>query len=123
MVTWTLKAIIDNICGGREFIEIGGKKRHAIGYLGDFLFSPDRVRAPTKVLSGGSATDDPRQALHTACQLTGAGRTYEHLDIETLELLEEVLLSSKDHSASQSRQGLYGSRRNKFARHQRVRRD
>ncbi|MCB1841698.1 MAG: ATP-binding cassette domain-containing protein, partial [Halioglobus sp.] len=36
------KTLIDNVCGGQEFIEINGKRRHAISYLGDFLFSPER---------------------------------------------------------------------------------
>ena len=45
--------LIDNICGGQEFIEIDGKRKHAITYLGDFLFTPDRVRTPAKALSGG----------------------------------------------------------------------
>ena len=47
------KNLIDNVCGGREFIEIDGKRRHAISYLSDFLFSPERVRTPVKALSGG----------------------------------------------------------------------
>ena len=45
--------LIDNVCGGQEFIEINGQRRHAISYLGDFLFSPDRIRTPVKALSGG----------------------------------------------------------------------
>ena len=49
----TRRDLVDNVCGGRDFIEINGKRRHAISYLGDFLFSPDRVRTPMKALSGG----------------------------------------------------------------------
>ncbi|MEM7259339.1 MAG: ATP-binding cassette domain-containing protein, partial [Pseudomonadota bacterium] len=40
------KNLIDNICGGQEFIDIDGKRRHALSYLGDFLFSPQRARMP-----------------------------------------------------------------------------
>ncbi|MDC6459118.1 ATP-binding cassette domain-containing protein [Luminiphilus sp.] len=85
--------LIDNICGGQEFIEIEGKKRHAIGYLGDFLFSPDRVRAPTKVLSGGERNRAILAKLFTQpANLLVLDEPTNDLDIETLELLEEVLL-------------------------------
>ena len=85
--------LIDNICGGQEFIEIDGKKRHAIGYLGDFLFSPDRVRAPTKVLSGGERNRAILAKLFTQpANLLVLDEPTNDLDIETLELLEEVLL-------------------------------
>jgi ATP-binding cassette subfamily F protein uup len=85
--------LIDNICGGQEFIEIEGKKRHAISYLGDFLFSPDRVRAPTKVLSGGERNRAILAKLFTQpANLLVLDEPTNDLDIETLELLEEVLL-------------------------------
>ena len=88
--------LIDNICGGQEFIEIDGKKRHAIGYLGDFLFSPDRVRAPTKVLSGGERNRAILAKLFTQpANLLVLDEPTNDLDIETLELLEEVLLDFK----------------------------
>ena len=88
--------LIDNICGGQEFIEIDGKKRHAIGYLGDFLFSPDRVRAPTKVLSGGERNRAILAKLFTQpANLLVLDEPTNDLDIETLELLEEVLLEFK----------------------------
>ena len=85
--------LIDNICGGQEFIEINGKRKHAIGYLGDFLFSPDRVRAPTKVLSGGERNRAILAKLFTQpANLLVLDEPTNDLDIETLELLEEVLL-------------------------------
>ena len=85
--------LIDNICGGQEFIEIDGKKRHAISYLGDFLFSPDRVRAPTKVLSGGERNRAILAKLFTQpANLLVLDEPTNDLDTETLELLEEVLL-------------------------------
>ena len=88
--------LIDNICGGQEFIEINGKRKHAIGYLGDFLFSPDRVRAPTKVLSGGERNRAILAKLFTQpANLLVLYEPTNDLDIETLELLEEVLLEFK----------------------------
>ena len=85
--------LIDNICGGQEFIEIDGKKRHSIGYLGDFLFSPDRARAPTKVLSGGERNRAILAKLFSQpANLLVLDEPTNDLDIETLELLEEVLL-------------------------------
>ena len=44
---------LDNVSEGREFIEINGSRKHALGYLQDFLFSPERARAPITKLSGG----------------------------------------------------------------------
>ena len=88
--------LIDNICGGQELIEIDGKRKHAIGYLGDFLFSPDRVRAPTKVLSGGERNRAILAKLFTQpANLLVLDEPTNDLDIETLELLEEVLLEFK----------------------------
>ena len=88
--------LIDNICGGQEFIEINGKRKHAIGYLGDFLFSPERVRAPTKVLSGGERNRAILAKLFTQpANLLVLDEPTNDLDIETLELLEEVLLEFK----------------------------
>ena len=85
--------LIDNICGGQEFIEIDGKRRHSIGYLSDFLFSPDRARAPTKVLSGGERNRAILAKLFSQpANLLVLDEPTNDLDIETLELLEEVLL-------------------------------
>ena len=47
------KSVQDNVSGGRDMLEIGGKSRHVISYLQDFLFAPDRCRQPVKALSGG----------------------------------------------------------------------
>lgn len=87
------KDLIDNICEGREFIEIRGKRRHAIGYLGDFLFSPDRVRTPVKALSGGEQNRAILAKLFSKpANLLVLDEPTNDLDIETLELLEEILL-------------------------------
>ncbi len=87
------KNLIDNICGGQDFIEIGGKRRHAISYLGDFLFSPERVRTPAKALSGGEQNRAILARLFSRpANLLVLDEPTNDLDIETLELLEEILL-------------------------------
>lgn len=88
------KNLIDNICGGQDFIEINGKRRHAISYLGDFLFSPERVRTPAKALSGGEQNRAILAKLFSKpANLLVLDEPTNDLDIETLELLEEILLS------------------------------
>jgi len=88
------KNLIDNVCGGQDFIEINGKKRHAISYLGDFLFSPERVRTPVKALSGGEQNRAILAKLFSRpANLLVLDEPTNDLDIETLELLEEILLS------------------------------
>ncbi len=88
--------LIDNVCGGQEFIEINGQRRHAISYLGDFLFSPDRVRTPVKALSGGEINRAILAQLFTRpANLLVLDEPTNDLDIETLELLEEILLEFK----------------------------
>jgi ATP-binding cassette subfamily F protein uup len=87
------KNLIDNICAGREFIEVNGRRKHAISYLGDFLFTPERIRTPVKALSGGEQNRAvlARLFLKPANVLVLDEPTND-LDIETLELLEEILL-------------------------------
>jgi ATP-binding cassette subfamily F protein uup len=88
------KNLIDNVCGGQDFIEINGKRRHAISYLGDFLFSPERVRTPVKALSGGEQNRAILARLFSKpANLLVLDEPTNDLDIETLELLEEILLS------------------------------
>ena len=88
------KNLIDNVCGGQDFIEINGKNRHAISYLGDFLFSPERVRTPVKALSGGEQNRAVLARLFSKpANLLVLDEPTNDLDIETLELLEEILLA------------------------------
>ena len=88
--------LIDNICGGQEFIEINGRRRHAISYLGDFLFTPERVRTPVKALSGGERNRAILARLFTRpANLLVLDEPTNDLDIETLELLEEILADFK----------------------------
>lgn len=87
------KTVAQNINGESDTIIINGKPRHIIGYLQDFLFTPDRSRTPVKVLSGGE-----RNRLFLARLFTKPSNVLvmdeptNDLDIETLELLEELLL-------------------------------
>jgi ATP-binding cassette subfamily F protein uup len=88
------KNLIDNVCGGQDFIELNGKRRHAISYLGDFLFSPERVRTPVKALSGGEQNRAILAKLFSKpANLLVLDEPTNDLDIETLELLEEILLT------------------------------
>ena len=90
------KDLIDNICGGQQFIEINGQRRHAISYLGDFLFAPDRIRTRVKALSGGEINRAILARLFTRpANLLILDEPTNDLDIETLELLEEILLEFK----------------------------
>ena len=90
------KTLIDNVCGGQEFIEINGRRRHAISYLGDFLFEPQRVRIPVKALSGGEQNRAIlAKVLSKPANLLVLDEPTNDLDMETLELLEEILLDFK----------------------------
>ena len=85
--------LIDNVCGGQDFIDIGGRRRHAISYLGDFLFGPERVRMPASALSGGEQNRAVlAKLLSRPANLLVLDEPTNDLDIETLELLEEILL-------------------------------
>ncbi len=87
------KTVIDNISEGREFITIDGKNRHVLSYLGDFLFSPQRARTPVKALSGGERARLLLAKLFSKpANLLVLDEPTNDLDVETLELLEEVLL-------------------------------
>ncbi len=88
--------LIDNVCGGQEFIEIEGQRRHAISWLSDFLFTPDRIRTPVKALSGGEQNRAILAKLFSKpANLLVLDEPTNDLDIETLELLEEILLNFK----------------------------
>ncbi len=88
------KNLIDNVCSGQEFIDVGGRRRHAISYLGDFLFPPERARTPAKALSGGEQNRAVLARLFSRpANLLVLDEPTNDLDIETLELLEEILLA------------------------------
>ncbi len=88
------KTVIDNIAEGRDFIVIDGQSRHILSYLGDFLFSPQRARTPVKALSGGERARLLLAKLFSKpANLLVLDEPTNDLDVETLELLEEVLLT------------------------------
>lgn len=88
------KTVIDNVAEGRDFIEIDGQSRHVLSYLGDFLFSPQRARTPVKALSGGERARLLLAKLFSKpANLLVLDEPTNDLDVETLELLEEVLLT------------------------------
>lgn len=87
------KTVIDNMAEGREFIDINGKQRHVISYLQDFLFTPDRCRQPVKALSGGEQNRLILARLFSKpANVLVLDEPTNDLDMETLELLEEILL-------------------------------
>lgn len=87
------KNLIDNVCGGQEFIDVGGKRKHAISYLSDFLFTPDRIRTPAKALSGGEQNRAIlAKVFSRPANILVLDEPTNDLDIETLELLEDLLL-------------------------------
>ncbi|MGO4701089.1 ATP-binding cassette domain-containing protein [Dyella sp. 2RAB6] len=87
----TLNAL-DNVAGGREYIELNGQRKHIIGYLQDFLFSPERARAPITRLSGGERNRLLLAKLFAQpSNLLVMDEPTNDLDVETLELLEELL--------------------------------
>ncbi|MEQ1531946.1 MAG: ATP-binding cassette domain-containing protein [Sideroxydans sp.] len=84
--------LADTISQGSDFIEIGGQKKHVISYLGDFLFAPERARSPVKSLSGGERNRLLLARLFTRpANVLVLDEPTNDLDIETLELLEEML--------------------------------
>ena len=86
------KSVMDNVADGKQDIEVNGIKRHVLGYLQDFLFPPKRAMTPVKALSGGE-----RNRLLLAKLLLKPNNLLildeptNDLDVETLELLEEIL--------------------------------
>ena len=86
-------SVVDVISQGNEFIEINGSKKHVIGYLEDFLFPPQRARSPVKSLSGGERNRLLLARLFTRpANVLVLDEPTNDLDIETLELLEQLLI-------------------------------
>ena len=88
------KSVRDNLAEGSDYIEINGRSRHVISYLQDFLFTPDRLRQPVKALSGGEQNRLILAKLFSKpANLLVMDEPTNDLDLETLELLEELLLN------------------------------
>ena len=86
------KTVRDNVAEGTDTVTIGGRKKHVIGYLGDFLFPPERANSPVASLSGGERNRLLMAKLFTQpANLLVFDEPTNDLDAETLELLEELL--------------------------------
>jgi ATP-binding cassette subfamily F protein uup len=84
--------LVDVVSPGSEYVETGGGRQHVIGYLGDFLFSPERARSPVKALSGGERNRLLLARLFArAANVVVLDEPTNDLDVETLELLEARL--------------------------------
>ncbi len=88
--------IFDNVGEGRDFLEVNGEKRHVISYLSDYGFPPERMRTPASSLSGGEVSRLVLAKLFTrSANLLILDEPTNDLDIETLELLENQLVTFK----------------------------
>lgn len=87
------KTVAENVVEGSDTLTINGANRHIISYLGDFLFSPQRARTPVKALSGGECNRLLLAKLFSKpSNILVMDEPTNDLDIETLELLEDLLV-------------------------------
>lgn len=85
-------SVADIISQGNDFVEVGGVKKHVMSYLEDFLFSPQRARSPVRSLSGGERNRLLLARLFTRpANVLVLDEPTNDLDIDTLELLEDVI--------------------------------
>jgi len=90
------KSVTENVSQGSDFVEIAGVPKHIIGYLQDFLFTPERARTPVKALSGGERNRLLLAKLFTQpANLLVMDEPTNDLDAETLDLLEDLLINYK----------------------------
>jgi ABC transport system ATP-binding/permease protein len=86
------KTVLENVGEGNDFIDLNGQRRHLIGYLQDFLFSVEKIRTPVKVLSGGEKNRLMLAKVFTRpASVLVLDEPTNDLDMETLELLEDLL--------------------------------
>lgn len=87
------RSVFDSIAGGADHVDIGSERRHVLGYLQNFLFPPDRARTPVKALSGGERNRLLLARLFTrSFNFLALDEPTNDLDIETLDLLEDLLV-------------------------------
>ncbi|UQB43043.1 ATP-binding cassette domain-containing protein [Thiomicrospira microaerophila] len=87
-------SVAENVMDSSDFVEINGQRKHIIGYLSDFLFAPDRARQPVKSLSGGERNRLLlAQVFAKPSNLLILDEPTNDLDVETLELLEDLLMN------------------------------
>lgn len=86
------KTVMDNLAEGKQEVQVNGRNRHVLGYLQDFLFHPKRARTPVSALSGGEKNRLLLAKLFLKpSNLLILDEPTNDLDIETLELLEELV--------------------------------
>ena len=86
------KTVKENISPGSDYVDVRGKRRHVIGYLKDFLFPPERIDSPVKILSGGERNRLLLARLFTKpANMLVLDEPTNDLDVDTLELLEDLL--------------------------------
>ncbi|MFW5451363.1 MAG: ATP-binding cassette domain-containing protein [Methylophagaceae bacterium] len=87
-------SVVENVGQGRDHVEVNGSQKHIIGYLQDFLFTPERARTPVKALSGGERNRLLLAKLFTQpANLLVMDEPTNDLDAETLDLLEDLLMN------------------------------
>ncbi|MCE5333603.1 MAG: ATP-binding cassette domain-containing protein [Desulfobacteraceae bacterium] len=87
------RTVAENVGDGNDTVLSDGKPRHIMGYLQDFLFSPERARSPVRVLSGGERNRLLLARLFARpCNLLVMDEPTNDLDVETMELLEDLLV-------------------------------
>ena len=85
-------SVVDVISPGSDWVQIGTQRRHVMSYLGDFLFAPERARSPVKSLSGGERNRLLMARLFARpANLLVLDEPTNDLDVDTLELLEELI--------------------------------
>jgi ATP-binding cassette subfamily F protein uup len=85
-------SLADTIAPGSDWVEVNGQRKHVMSYLGDFLFAPERARSPVKSLSGGERNRLLLARLFAKpANCLVLDEPTNDLDIDTLELLEELL--------------------------------
>jgi ATP-binding cassette subfamily F protein uup len=86
-------AVMDSVAEGSTRVTVGGRSRHVAGYLRDFLFPPERLQSPVSTLSGGERNRLLLARLFAKpANLLVLDEPTNDLDVETLELLEELLM-------------------------------
>jgi ATP-binding cassette subfamily F protein uup len=89
-------SVAENVGQGSDHVDINGSRKHIIGYLQDFLFTPERSRTPVKALSGGERNRLLLAKLFTQpANLLVMDEPTNDLDAETLDLLEDLLMNYK----------------------------
>ena len=87
------QTVFDSVADGNESVTVDGRRKHVIGYLEEFLFTPERARSPVKVLSGGERSRLLLARLFARpANVLVLDEPTNDLDIETLELIESLLV-------------------------------